>query len=86
MALMPQSNEIIKVTPWAAIDLAYLAGKAPVAVIIEVLKRDGTMARRDSLSVLANRVHVPFITINQIIEYLDVKGIDYAADLAKVNA
>lgn len=70
----------------AAIDLAYLAGKAPVAVIIEVLKRDGTMARRDSLSVLANRVHVPFITINQIIEYLDVKGIDYAADLAKVNA
>ena len=70
----------------AAIDLAYLAGKAPVAVIIEVLKRDSTMARRDSLSVLANRVHVPFITINQIIEYLDVKGIDYAADLAKVNA
>ena len=70
----------------AAIDLAYLAGKAPVAVIIEVLKRDGTMARRDSLSVLANRVHVPFITINQIVEYLDVKGIDYAADLAKVNA
>ena len=44
------------------------------------------MARRDSLSVLANRVHVPFITINQIIEYLDVKGIDYAANLAKVNA
>ena len=70
----------------AAIDLAYLAGKAPVAVIIEVLKSDGKMARRDSLSVLANRVHVPFITINQIIEYLDVKGIDYAANLAKVNA
>ena len=70
----------------AAVDLAYLAGKAPVAVIIEVLKSDGKMARRDNLSVLANRVHVPFITINQIIEYLDVKGIDYAADLAKVNA
>lgn len=70
----------------AAVDLAYLAGKAPVAVIIEVLKSDGKMARRDNLSVLANRVHVPFITINQIIEYLDAKGIDYAADLAKVNA
>lgn len=79
-------RQIAKPTAQAAVDLAYLAGKAPVAVIIEVLKSDGKMARRDNLSVLANRVHVPFITINQIIEYLDAKGIDYAADLAKVNA
>lgn len=67
----------------ASVDLAYLAGKAPVAVIIEVLKEDGTMARRDSLAALANRVNVPFITIKQIIEYLDAKGIDYAASLAQ---
>ena len=70
----------------AAVDLAYLAGKVPVAVIIEVLNSDGTMARRDDLADLANRVHAPFITINQITEYLDTKGIDYAANLAKVNA
>ena len=70
----------------AAVDLAYLAGKAPVVVIIEVLNNDGTMARRDDLADLANRVHAPFITINQITEYLDTKGIDYAANLAKVNA
>lgn len=70
----------------AAVDLAYLAGKAPVAVIIEVLKEDGTMARRDSLAKLADRVNVPFITINQIIEYLDAKGIDYAANLVTQNA
>lgn len=70
----------------AAVDLAYLAGKAPVAVIIEVLNNDGTIARRDDLADLANRVHAPFITINQITEYLDTKGIDYAANLAKVNA
>ena len=70
----------------AAVDLAYLADKAPVAVIIEVLNNDGTMARRDSLAVLADRVRVPFITINQIIEYLDAKGIKNAADLAKAHA
>ncbi|MBB1123164.1 3,4-dihydroxy-2-butanone-4-phosphate synthase [Limosilactobacillus albertensis] len=70
----------------AAVDLAYLAGKAPVAVIIEVLNNDGTMARRDSLAALADRAHVPFITINQIIEYLDAKEINYAADLAKAHA
>lgn len=70
----------------AAVDLAYLAGKEPVAVIIEVLKEDGTMARRDSLAELAQRVHVPFLTISQIIEYLDAKRIDYAASLAKVKA
>lgn len=70
----------------ASVDLAYLAGKAPVAVIIEVLKDDGTMARRDDLAILAKRVQVPFITINQIIKYMDANGIDAAADLTKVNA
>lgn len=44
------------------------------------------MARRDSLAKLADRVNVPFITINQIIEYLDTKGIDYAANLVTQNA
>lgn len=67
----------------ASVDLAYLAGKEPVAVIIEVLKEDGTMARRDSLFELAQRVHVPFITIKQITDYMDAKGIDYAAQLAE---
>lgn len=66
----------------ASVDLAYLAGKAPVAVIIEVLKEDGTMARRDSLFDLAQRVHVPFLTIKQITDYMDDKGINYAAQLA----
>ncbi|MDO4903054.1 MAG: 3,4-dihydroxy-2-butanone-4-phosphate synthase [Limosilactobacillus sp.] len=69
----------------ASVDLAYLAGKEPAAVIIEVLKEDGTMARRDDLFELAKRVNVPFITIKQITDYMDAKGIDAAADLAKVN-
>lgn len=70
----------------AAVDLAYLAGKPPVAVIIEVLKSDGTMARRDSLFELANRTQVPFITINQITEYMDTKKIAYAANSSKIHA
>ena len=44
------------------------------------------MARRDDLAILAKRVQVPFITINQIINYMDANGIDAAADLTKVNA
>lgn len=67
----------------AAVDLAYLAGKAPVAVIIEVLKPDGHMARRPELTQLAAEQHVPFITIPQIKAYLDDHEIEYAAQLAK---
>lgn len=70
----------------ASVDLAYLAGKEPVTVIIEVLKEDGKMARRDSLFELAHKANVPFITINQIVDYMDQKGIDYAAQLAAVKA
>lgn len=70
----------------ASVDLAYLAGKEPVTVIIEVLKEDGKMARRDSLFELAHKANVPFITINQIVDYMDQKGIAYAAQLAAVEA
>lgn len=55
----------------ASVDLAYLAGAAPVAVIIEYLKEDGTMARRDDLFKVADRLDVPYITIKQITDYLD---------------
>lgn len=54
----------------AAVDLARLAGSEPAAVIIEVLKADGTMARRDDLFELADRLDLPFITIAQISAYL----------------
>ena len=54
----------------AAVDLARLAGSESAAVIIEVLKVDGTMARRDDLFELANRLDLPFITIDQISAYL----------------
>lgn len=70
----------------AAVDLAYLAGKAPVAVIIEVLKDDGHMARRDDLAKLAKRVSAPFMTIQEIIDYLDRHHLATAADAGAVEA
>lgn len=68
----------------ASVDLAYLAGARPVSVIIEVLKDDGKMARRDDLAQLADRLNVPFLTIQEIINYMDAHDIDYAAQLDKV--
>ena len=52
-----------------AVDLARLAGLKPAGVICEILKDDGTMARRDDLVEFA-RVHgLKIITVADIIEY-----------------
>lgn len=65
----------------ASVDLAYLAGAQPVAVIIEVLKEDGKMARRDDLFKVAERLDVPYITIQQILDYMDEHHIKQAQDV-----
>ncbi len=52
-----------------AVDLAQLAGLRPAGVICEILKDDGTMARRDDLVEFA-RVHgLKLLTVADIIEY-----------------
>jgi 3,4-dihydroxy 2-butanone 4-phosphate synthase/GTP cyclohydrolase II len=52
-----------------AVDLARLAGLKPAGVICEILKDDGTMARRDDLVEFA-RVHgLKIVTVADIIEY-----------------
>src|ERR1700736_3723304 len=52
-----------------AVDLARLAGLKPAGVICEILKEDGTMARRDDLVEVA-RVHgLKIVTVADIIEY-----------------
>jgi 3,4-dihydroxy 2-butanone 4-phosphate synthase/GTP cyclohydrolase II len=52
-----------------AVDLARLAGLKPAGVICEILKEDGTMARRDDL-VEFSRVHgCKIVTVADIIEY-----------------
>src|ERR1700704_5750241 len=52
-----------------AVDLSRLAGLKPAGVICEILKEDGTMARRDDLVEFA-RVHgLKIITVADLIEY-----------------
>jgi 3,4-dihydroxy 2-butanone 4-phosphate synthase / GTP cyclohydrolase II len=51
------------------VDLSRLAGLKPASVICEILKEDGTMARRDDLVEFA-RVHgLKIVTVADIIEY-----------------
>lgn len=67
----------------ATVDLAYIAGAEPVTVIIEILNKDGKMARQDALHKLAEDYQIPMITIGQIERYLDDHDIEYAAKLAE---
>ncbi len=53
----------------ASIDLARMAGLKPAAVICEILKEDGTMARRPDLEVFAAEHDLPILTIKALIEH-----------------
>ena len=53
----------------ASVDLARLAGLNPAAVICEIVKDDGTMARRDDLVEFSKKYNLKFITVAQLIEY-----------------
>ncbi len=53
----------------ASVDLARLAGKKPVAVICEILKPDGSMARMDDLKLFATKHKLKIVTIESLIEY-----------------
>jgi len=53
----------------AAVDLARLAGLNPAGVICEIMKDDGTMARRDDLIAFAQRHGLKIATIADLIAY-----------------
>lgn len=53
----------------AGVDLAKLAGFKGAAVICEIIKDDGTMARRDDLFVFAEKHDLKIITIEDLIQY-----------------
>lgn len=53
----------------ASVDLARIAGHYPAGVMCEILKADGTMARRDDLQVFAKQYGIKFITVAQLIAY-----------------
>lgn len=65
----------------AAVDLAKLAGAQPVAYICEILKKDGTMARRKDLKAYAEGTQTPLITIEELQQYRQLKAIEVIADV-----
>lgn len=53
----------------AAVDLARLAGLSPVAVLVEIMNEDGTMARLPELTVIAEKFGLKIISIKDLITY-----------------
>jgi 3,4-dihydroxy 2-butanone 4-phosphate synthase/GTP cyclohydrolase II len=53
----------------AAVDLARLAGFTAAGVICEILREDGSMARRPELEVFAREHGLRFITVAQLVAY-----------------
>ena len=53
----------------AAVDLARMAGFRPSGLICEILKEDGTMARRPELETFAKEHGLRFITVAQLVSY-----------------
>jgi len=53
----------------AAVDLARLAGLYPAGVICEIMKPDGSMARRPELVRFARRHDLLLVTVRDLIEY-----------------
>jgi 3,4-dihydroxy 2-butanone 4-phosphate synthase/GTP cyclohydrolase II len=60
----------------AAVDLATMAGAAPVAYICETLKPDGHMNRFAELEALAAKLDIPLITVEELINYRYRHNID----------
>jgi 3,4-dihydroxy 2-butanone 4-phosphate synthase/GTP cyclohydrolase II len=52
-----------------SVDLARLAGFKPAAVICEIMKDDGTMARMPDLEIFAEKHHIKIATIADLIKY-----------------
>jgi 3,4-dihydroxy 2-butanone 4-phosphate synthase/GTP cyclohydrolase II len=52
-----------------SVDLARMAGLRPAAVICEIMKEDGTMARMPDLEAFSEKFGIPIVTIADIIDY-----------------
>ncbi len=52
-----------------SVDLCKLAGLAPIAVICEIIKDDGKMARMDDLEIFSKEYSMPIVYISDIVEY-----------------
>ena len=52
-----------------SVDLCRLAGVAPAAVICEIMREDGQMARRDDLEIFAQKHGLHIVYISDLVEY-----------------
>jgi 3,4-dihydroxy 2-butanone 4-phosphate synthase/GTP cyclohydrolase II len=52
-----------------SVDICKLAGLAPVGVICEIIKDDGTMARHDDLEIFSKKHNIPIVYISDLVEY-----------------
>lgn len=52
-----------------SVDLCKLSGLAPVAVICEIIKDDGTMARMDDLEIFSKKHNLCIVYISDLVEY-----------------
>jgi len=52
-----------------SVDLCKLAGLAPAAVICEIIKDDGKMARMDDLKIFSKKHDISIVYISDIVEY-----------------
>ncbi len=52
-----------------SVDICKLAGLAPVGVICEIIKDDGTMARHNDLEAFSKKHNIPIVYISDLIEY-----------------
>ena len=55
----------------AAIDLMKLANLYPAAVICEIIKKDGKMARLEDLKEFGKKHNIKLIKIKEIVDYLN---------------
>lgn len=65
----------------ASVDLARLAGSEPVAVICEIIREDGEMARVPDLVKVAERHDMKFITIEALVRYMEGELVSREADV-----
>ncbi len=52
-----------------SVDLCKLSGISPCAVICEIIKPDGDMARKDDLEIFSKKHNMPIVYISDIVEY-----------------
>ena len=53
----------------ACVDMAILSGHRPAGVMCEIMKEDGTMARRDDLKLFAQKHGLKFISVSELVAY-----------------